>query len=209
MRIAALHANHYKHFIFRVIMKNSARNPALKAIFLSDNYFFCSGISSIRMSSYLIDEKSDLGIIFQNNGDTDIYFIHLQSSTLRSDLIKKTIAEEKICVVMLDDIIDGCFFNFSGITWSSTKLTLEQLKTITNYEHIPAIKKISARERYVAQKLHLSDRYFASHFDITVKSAGSYRRNLINKLHLQKRNPAAIYRIQSCIIASNCRRPIH
>ncbi|MCT4712735.1 hypothetical protein MUA04_21445 [Enterobacteriaceae bacterium H11S18] len=175
----------------------------MQAIFLSDNHYFCSGISASSSSSYLIDENSDLKNILNLNNRFDVFFINVSCHMLRLHLLKGVKDADKTCVIMMDDIRDGCYYTFSDVIYASATLSYENLKKIIAQKNIPSISKLPKREKYVSSRLHLSDNYFAMRFGIQLKTAGAYRRDLIGKLMLKRKNTIAINRIQSCIIASH------
>lgn len=169
------------------------------AIFLSDNYYLCQGVSCSRFNVRLIRDSSDIDSLYCVSPFWD-FIIAIEQDNLRNRVIKQIKALKSKYIVLLDEIEPEQHVKIDNVIYSSLHFKLQPLQQLVSFFSVLKPRSFTPREIDVLKLFHLENHKIASRLKLSQKTTSTYRGQILEKLNVRTKNTLAMHRIKSAII---------
>ncbi|MBZ0059780.1 MULTISPECIES: helix-turn-helix transcriptional regulator [Leclercia] len=174
----------------------------MRTVFLSDNYYLCSGIHCSKLNTVFMSDDADLDQLDELGTFRDV-IIAIAHDGLRNQVIKKVRQEKSRYIVLLNEIEADCYIKIDNIIYSSLRFTLQPLQHLINF--FPHFRQhhFTRREYDVLKLVHLENHKIARRLSLSQKTTSTYRIKIQEKLNMRAKNMLAMHRVRSAIIDSS------
>lgn len=172
----------------------------MKALFLSDNEYFCIGVKQ----SFNIDSINISSAMSMKTrhfiANADILIIEVEQLAIRREILK-LVAKYDVLTVMLEKGMfpDQCF-KLHKVIYISVYTPFEEISTLVNEHFNYAELKFSNREMEFFKISYLTNKKLSILLSISIKTCSAYRIKIQDKICMRFRNDIAMERVRQKMI---------
>ncbi|HAV1788598.1 TPA: response regulator transcription factor [Enterobacter hormaechei subsp. xiangfangensis] len=154
----------------------------MKMIFISDNYYLCTGIEGSVASVTTVRNKHDINNCFFDSCET-YPVISIENIQLRKAAIRKIRKKTNKYAVMMKELNNRQLFKIANTVYCSNDFPLGRMLYIAESNRRKYVASFTPRELQVMQEMNQTNTEIASQLNISVKTVSSYKIRIMNKLN--------------------------
>lgn len=171
----------------------------MKFVFISDNYYLCTGVSSAQASTRLIRDDEDIRSLYQVDPELD-FIIAIEQDTLRNNTIRHVKALKKDYIVLMHEIEANSAVRIDNIIYSSMYFNAHPFHQLMRFYRALRKHSFTRREYDVLNLFHMENHQIAKKLQLSQKTTSTYRVRIQEKLNMRSKNILALTRMKSAII---------
>lgn len=168
-------------------------------LFISDNYYLCTGVSSAQAATQLIRDDDDIRCLNQVNTDLE-FIIAIEQDKLRNNTIKQVKRLKQDYIVLMHEIAANSAVRIDNIIYSSMYFSAPPFPQLTRFYRALRRHSFTRREYDVLNLFHMENHQIAKKLKLSQKTTSTYRVRIQEKLNMRSKNILALTRMKSAIV---------
>lgn len=168
-------------------------------LFISDNYYLCTGVSSAQAATRLIRDDEDIRSLYQVDPELN-FIIAIEQDTLRNSTIRHVKALKKDYIVLMHEIEANSAVRIDNIIYSSMYFSAHPFHQLMRFFRALRTHSFTRREYDVLNLFHMENHQIAKKLQLSQKTTSTYRVRIQEKLNMRSKNILALTRMKSAII---------
>lgn len=171
----------------------------MSILFISDNYYLCSGVLSAQTTVHFIRDDEDIYDLIGVDPEQS-FIIAIEQDNLRNGVIRQVKKIKNSYIVLMHEIEVNRAVKIDNIIYSSMHFNIRPFQQLMRFYRALRINAFTRREYDVLKLFHLENHEIAKRLKLSQKTTSTYRVKILEKLNMRSRNILAMSRMKSAIV---------
>lgn len=171
----------------------------MRFLFISDNYYLCSGVSNSQISTLLLRDDQDIYNLCEADPGLD-FVIAVEQDNLRNKTITQVKSVKRDYIVLMHEIEANCAVRIDNIIYSSMHFDTYPFQQLMRFYRALRTHSFTRREYDVLKLFHMENHEIAKKLHLSQKTTSTYRVKILEKLNMRSKNILAMTRMKSAIV---------